>query len=316
MERLEGPSLNIRVLQEYIAFARVLNFSAAAREMFMAQSTLSVHLQKLEESLGVKLINHGPKPTLTPSGRTFLDYAEQIVCLYLDAIEATQASVGESLSLIIEEPQNSEPVFEFIMQAFDYFSTEYPNARLTLRQISGKTPIKALIDEVVEVAKIIDENPWESDAFQEKCAEFNISAIPLAKEVPIVWMREDNPLLKRKELSIHDLSGVPLLVPADVRYDDWRNLLRTWFVKESTKPLINLQVTETLTEFFMANLGERVFVLPESFTTPRNIMQARHIVPRPINDGSCTYYVSLAYRVDNDNPLLKPFVEFLKSQAQ
>lgn len=313
MERLEGPSLNIRVLQEYIAFARVLNFSAAAREMFMAQSTLSVHLQKLEESVGVKLINHGPKPTLTPSGRTFLDYAEQIVCLYLDAIAATRASVGKSLSLVIEEPQNSGPIFELIMQAFNHFNDECPSARLTLRQISGKTPVRALLDGVVEVAKVIDDNPWESEEFKAKCAKAGIDAIPLAKEMPVVWMQENNPLAEKEQLSIHDLNSVPLLVPADVRYDDWRHLLQKWFIKESTKPLINLQVTETLTEFFMANLDGRVFMLPESLTTPRNIMEARRIVARPISDDSCAYYVSLAYLADNDNPLLEHFIEFISS---
>ena len=135
--RLEGPSLNMRHLQEYIAFARTLNFSSAAREVYLSQSTLSTHMQKLEAAVGVPLINHGVKPSLTPSGKLFLEYAERIVCLCLDSVNAVRDYSSSALSLTVEEPLPASRLFYAIARSRDYFADTYPQARLSLHSHAG-----------------------------------------------------------------------------------------------------------------------------------------------------------------------------------
>lgn len=312
--RLEGPPLNIRVLQEYIAFARVLNFSAAARETFMSQSTLSTHLLKLEKDLGVQLINHGQKPSLTPCGKMFLEYAESIVCLFLEGVEATRRCGASMQTLTIEEPQNAGIIFESTVRTFEYFSTHYPQARINLRSIMGHTPISAIRSGLVDIAKIVDEHPWDSPEFDEKCRSLGMRVLPVSKETPFVWLQADHPLAAKTTLSIEDLRNVPVLVPADVRYDDWRALMKSWFEQAGITPVFNLQVTETLMEFYMAKPGSRVFILPESLAAARDLLSARGIVSREIRGAACTYYVSLGYAARNDNPLIAAFLEQFKKE--
>lgn len=51
--------MNTEWLQEYIVFARHLNFSSAAKTLNMAQPTLSKHMIALEKWVGVPLIERG-----------------------------------------------------------------------------------------------------------------------------------------------------------------------------------------------------------------------------------------------------------------
>ena len=68
--------MNTEWLQEYIVFARHLNFSSAAKTLNMAQPTLSKHMIALEKWVGVPLIERGGSPQLTYYGHRFLECAQ------------------------------------------------------------------------------------------------------------------------------------------------------------------------------------------------------------------------------------------------
>ena len=311
-ERLEGFPLNIRILQEYIAFARVLNFSTAAQQLFISQPTLSTHMQKLESDLGVKLINHGAKPTLTPSGKLFVQYSGDIVKLFLESIEAVRAFDRQAYSLVIEEPQNTGFLFEAIAQAFDYFANEYPAAELNLKSILGHTPLEALESGLVETVKLIDSRRPSDSSFQQYLARQHIEVLPVAQEKPIVWMQSDHPLAKKNDLVIEDLKDTAILVPADIRYDEWRSLIRLWFEQKGLRAGFYMQVTDSMTAFYMTKPNEKVFILPQSMSSGAKTLAARGLISQPIHEESCRYYVSLAWRSDDDNPLLPIFIEQIK----
>ena len=311
--RLEGPSLNMRHLQEYIAFARTLNFSSAAREVYLSQSTLSTHMQKLEAAVGVPLINHGVKPSLTPSGKLFLEYAERIVCLCLDSVNAVRDYSSSALSLTVEEPLPASRLFYAIARSRDYFADTYPQARLSLHSLAGCASADAIREGHVEVAQIVDANPWDSDAFARRCRSQGLEALPVAAEPPIVWMQADHRLASLETVSLQDLATTPILLPADVRYDEWRGVIKAWFASADVTPVLNLQVTGTRTEFYMTRPNERVFLLPEPETTTKVLLGTHGLVPRRLRNVGC-YYVSLAYSPDSKNPLLPLFVDFMREE--
>ena len=313
-ERLEGFPLNIRVLQEYIAFSRVLNFSVAAQQLYLSQSTLSTHMQKLEEDLGVRLINHGAKPTLTPSGKLFVQYSGKIVKMFLEAVDEVRRFESSALSIVVEEPQSAGSLFNATIRTFDYFANELPQAEINLHPIMGSTPLAALKSRAVEVVKLIDHRDPESSEFLEYAKEQGISTLPISEESPVAWMQGDNPLAKKKSLTVEDLAETTILVPADVRYDDWRALIRLWFERRNLRAGFHMQVTETLMEFYMTKPGDKVFVLPESMEAGKNLLAARNLVARRINTADCRYFVSLAWLTANQNPLLPFYLNEMDAQ--
>ena len=65
---------------EYVlAVAEEQNLTRAAKKLFVSQPTLTVHLNRLEEELGVKLFDRSASPiTLTPAGQYYIEQMKQI----------------------------------------------------------------------------------------------------------------------------------------------------------------------------------------------------------------------------------------------
>ena len=65
--------MNLRDLRYFVALADTKHFGRAAERSFVSQPTLSAQIKKLENYLGVQLIERQPrKVTLTDSGQKIL----------------------------------------------------------------------------------------------------------------------------------------------------------------------------------------------------------------------------------------------------
>ncbi|MEU6805983.1 LysR family transcriptional regulator [Streptomyces neyagawaensis] len=75
--------MDTRLLQTFLTLARTGNFTAAAAELHLAQSTVTVHIRTLEREWGTRLFDRLPTGTLlTESGRRRLEGAQDV----LDAV--------------------------------------------------------------------------------------------------------------------------------------------------------------------------------------------------------------------------------------
>src|SRR5688572_4329389 len=72
--------MNLRDLRYLVALADHRHFGKAAAASFVSQPTLSTQIRKLEEELGVALVERAPrKVMLTPAGREIAERARKIV---------------------------------------------------------------------------------------------------------------------------------------------------------------------------------------------------------------------------------------------
>ncbi|MEU1514543.1 LysR family transcriptional regulator [Streptomyces sp. NPDC005811] len=83
--------MDTRLLHSFTALARTGSFTAAASELHLAQSTVTVHIRTLEQELGTRLFDRLPTGALlTESGRRLLGRAEDV----LDAVARLRADGG------------------------------------------------------------------------------------------------------------------------------------------------------------------------------------------------------------------------------
>ncbi|EAQ65854.1 transcriptional regulator, LysR family protein [Marinomonas sp. MED121] len=83
--------MNNEHLKLFIRVAATNNISLAGSELGLSPPVASMHINKLEESLGVKLIHRTTrKVSLTEEGREFLPHAEDVI----NAVNSAKASVG------------------------------------------------------------------------------------------------------------------------------------------------------------------------------------------------------------------------------
>ena len=82
-----GGAMKIEALREFVVFARHMNFSTAARELYMSQPSLSTHIRDLERETGLELVERSRPLHLTEVGMRFLECAQQTVDIFERGVE-------------------------------------------------------------------------------------------------------------------------------------------------------------------------------------------------------------------------------------
>jgi len=134
--------MELRQLRYFTVVAKLGSISQAAQELHIAQPALTRQIQKLEEDVGVILLERtgrGVKPT--DAGTQFLIDAEKLLD---DAITARQravrASRGEcgTLSLALPVIQNAAPSITGLLKRF---KKEAPHVGITLHHLISEVQL-------------------------------------------------------------------------------------------------------------------------------------------------------------------------------
>ena len=89
--------MNTEELKTFIFLSKVKNFTLAAEQLLIAQSTVTNRISELEKEVGKKLFSRGSKTVkLTEAGEIFLRYAERILELQSTSIEEMNALSSHS----------------------------------------------------------------------------------------------------------------------------------------------------------------------------------------------------------------------------
>ncbi len=83
--------MELRHVESFLAIADELHFGRAAARLHISQPSLSQHLQRLERSVGVRLVDRGPHQVrLTGAGEVFRSQARRLLDDLRDAVELTR----------------------------------------------------------------------------------------------------------------------------------------------------------------------------------------------------------------------------------
>ncbi|WOD07409.1 LysR family transcriptional regulator [Marinomonas sp. GJ51-6] len=121
-------------LKLFVRIASTQNISLAGSELGLSPPVASMHINKLEESLGVKLIHRTTrKVSLTEEGRAFLPHAEEV----LNAVDTAKASIGVGSftpqgTIRITAPSSFGRMH--IVPALKGFMEKHPDLKVDLRQ--------------------------------------------------------------------------------------------------------------------------------------------------------------------------------------
>ncbi len=89
--------MNTEELKTFIFLSKVKNFTLAAEQLFIAQSTVTNRINELEKEVGKRLFMRGSKTVkLTEAGEIFLRYAERILELQNTSVEEIHALESHS----------------------------------------------------------------------------------------------------------------------------------------------------------------------------------------------------------------------------
>lgn len=220
-------------LRYFIALAHTGSFYKAARKVFISQQGLNKAVSAIEDELGVKLVERGPRGVrLTCAGETFLDYAEKAVALH-DAM----------ISDLMKPEVGGAAVADPIMVRATYYPVEVAagirgGALFSERTSVQETPFNEVL-ESVERARgdeiwVIDLHPYSRVLLER---HRNLVFEPLiATQFGIVW-REGTPPSSAQNLHREDVARLPLALNS---HRDMRKL-HEWLFRDHPLRSISLQ---------------------------------------------------------------------------
>ncbi|MDX1984943.1 MAG: LysR family transcriptional regulator [Bryobacteraceae bacterium] len=235
--------MDLDQLHTFLEIVRLKSFSKAAQTCFRTQPAISAQVRQLEQEMNAPLFERlGTRISLTPAGRIFADYAEQILDLKRraqDAInELERVPRGE---LVIAA--NEATCIYVLPEVFSGYKKEFPNVQILVDRSYGARVVEAVTDNQ---------------------ADFGITQLPVTeKKLQTVKIHSDeirllapagHPLASRKAVNCRDLVEWPLLLP---KSGTTRARLNAWLepVEDMIRISMELDSTEMIKRFVMAGLG-------------------------------------------------------------
>jgi LysR family cyn operon transcriptional activator len=286
--------MELRQLKYFVKSAEYLNFSVAAKHLYITQSTLSQQIKQLEFELGFELfLRNSRHISLTEAGEEFLPFARKTIQDAEDGVQrlydlqhvktgTLRIGVTYSLSTVL-----TEAVIGFIKA--------YPGIKL---EIIYKT--------VDELLTLLRERKVDFVlSYKPLCNAPDIASMFLFENALALVVDKEHPLANRKNIKLQELSGKELLLPSKGLQ------ARTMFDRliEGKNFLFNssLELNETNILLQMVATGHYATILSTSavFGKPR----FRAI---PIDETGNTMEASLLYLEDAyQKTAAKKFIEIL-----
>lgn len=244
--------MQLNHLRSFVSVAEYLNFTEAARRMFVAQSAISQQIAQLEKEIGFSLFTRNKRTVqLTPAGIVFLSEAKEILGKADTAIEkALRAQVGYFGKLRIGFL--AAPVRNFLPTFIRRFTHKYPEIELelfhfNLNQLSEKL-VKNELDIIITMSIAIEH--LVGIDYQE------ILSVPTC-----VFMHGEHHLAKKTTLSMIDLADEDFIMRNRQEAPEWHDHTLMLCSKHGFLPqkITQTMRIETVLMFVDSGLGIAIF---------------------------------------------------------
>lgn len=243
--------MELRQLKYFVTSAEYLNFSVAAKHLYITQSTLSQQIKQLEFNLGFELfLRNSRHISLTEAGEEFLPFARKTIQDAEDAVQRLydlqhvkagklRVGVTYSLSTVL-----TEGVIEFMKL--------FPGIKL---EVYYKT--------VNELLELLKENKVDFVLSYKPLFDApEVESMPLFENALALVVSKEHPLASRRKIKLQELTGLPLVLPShDLQA---RMMLDRLVVGQGVELTSRLELNETNILLQMVSTGSYATILSSS----------------------------------------------------
>ena len=297
--------MTLQQLRYLIAIAEHGSISAAAHELFISQSSLSVAVKDVESEYGVQIFQRSNKGiTLTNDGIEFLGYARQII-EQANLMDQRYATGNDEL---VKRLTITTQHYAFSVEAFIAFieTQDADEYIFTLRE----TRTSEIIEDVREFRS--DIGILYLDHFNERVLrnvfdDANLQFTSLFKSKPHVFVGEHHPLATRKILRADDLSEYP-------RYSFEQGTSNSFFYSE--EPLSSLPHKKKIHYSDRGTLSN-LLTHHNGYTVSTGVLSSEMhtgIVSIPLDVDEEMNVGYILHKERRPNKLVQGYIEALKQQ--
>lgn len=195
-------AMDIRILRYFIAVAEEGNITKAAARLHLSQPALSTQLASLEDELGQKLFERGPRGIeLTEKGLVLKRRADDLVD-FAERIESeVKANGGAELEGTVSIGAGETPAFRFVARAATQLARDNPRLRFSISSGNGEDILMHLREGVHDLALLVGPGRYEG---------LDYLTLPHTHRWGLL-VASDSPLAVKKRIAPSDTRGIPLV---------------------------------------------------------------------------------------------------------
>ncbi len=195
--------MDISYIREFVMLAECGSFSEAAARLFVAQSSLSKHIQAMEKELGAPLFNRTTRSLrLSEAGALYLPYAKKLAALSVESqIALDDFKRRAATSLTIAVMQN--PQYYGMARYITGFRQAYPELAFSMVEADEQALYEMFRKKTVNVFP----------AYSNFAGAGDYTFMPMVDSYMVALMRRDHPSARRGSVSLRQLGGERLLLP-------------------------------------------------------------------------------------------------------
>ncbi|KPV44348.1 LysR substrate-binding domain-containing protein [Alicyclobacillus ferrooxydans] len=289
--------MELRHLRYFVAVAETLHFGQAAKSLNVSQPPLSKQIADLETEVGVSLFHRTKRHVeLTKAGREFYEYAKQILNMAEHALTRAQhAARGETGELVIAFTGATIYDLQAIIRKF---SAAYPHVEVVLRRLVTSDQVPALMNRSVSIGHLIP--PVQSD---------ELRFLPIRKERIMVALPEHHPLADGvTPIKVASLAHETFILTPRNAGMSYYDAMMSCCRRGGFIPRVELEVDHLESIVGFVSIGMGISLVPESLSQ----FKVQGVVYQPLEDALPAFETALAWREDNDSPIVHTFIAFAK----
>lgn len=265
--------MDTRHVEEFLVFAAELNYSTAAKRLFITRPTLSEHIRELEDELGCELVGKQQgKAMLTPAGKRFVQTGTHL-------IESVQAIIGEYRAiadnlLTVTIAQTNLPWLESILyKARRAVQEKHPGKQIEIVTASGpRSTTDALAEQQNDIV-VAGCKSYVASPKRQMLAE-GMQGFKVRTEEIKLLMTRGNPLFEASSISAADLDGATIMLPPDIYHGYLRDGVADRFAACGARIALQTMSFADHFEYFSYDFQEMFGIVPTTLV-PRFGIDAR-----------------------------------------
>ncbi|CAI2514642.1 LysR family transcriptional regulator [Serratia liquefaciens] len=293
--------IELRQLRQFVAVAEEMSFHRAAERLHMAQPPLTAAIRKIEQELGVPLLERGNRITrITEAGQVFLIEARRTLAQFERTLGNTRRAargLTESLRLTFVDSTVNALLPGILRQ----FRQAHPQAEFHLQEATTAEQLIALRDDRADIGMVV-----LPIALQDE-----LQILPFLQDRMVLALPDHHPLATQRHVTLSDLADQPwVLFPAHYGPGMHAAILQACAVA-GFSPRIVQEARQMQTIGGLVAGGVGIALMPALFA----VLKSPGVVFRELSGAGSPVPYTLALALRTPSPLIEAFCRIAGEQA-
>lgn len=234
-------------LEVFVVIAERCSFTLAAQQLGISQSAVSHALKKLEQDLGVSLIERNKSQIeLTVAGVRLLPRVREILGLSETIRQEAAALQGVQLGSLRIGSFGPTSSLQLLPDILDAYRNYFPNIEVCVDEGNDQQVVQWLQERRVDVGFVV----LPDDRFD---------TFELIEDNIVALIPKAHPLAKQEKVVLQDLCKVPFILTEAGS----AQLISKLFADENLIPDVRYRTTQLMSTIALVSRGERVALVAE-----------------------------------------------------